>query len=97
MFEVRFNDSALEDLQHFKKAEQKTVLEAIEDQLIADPLTETRNRKPLRPNDLSSWELRVGSQRVFYDVDEESRMVVVKAVGKKEHNKLYIRGKEHQL
>jgi hypothetical protein len=60
-------------------------------------LTETRNRKPLRPNDLSSWELRVDVNRVFYDVDKDAAKVIIKAVGWKEHNKLFIRGKEYQL
>jgi len=97
MFEVVFTESALEDLRFLKKTEQKVVLDAIEQQLVTEPLTETRNRKPLRPNDLSSWEARVGSQRVFYDVDEAGQKVTIKAVGWKEHNKLFIRGKEYQL
>ena len=66
-------------------------------QLVSEPLAQTRNRKPLRPNDLAAWEMRVGSHRVFYDVDEEGTKVTIKAVGLKEHNKLFIRGKEYQL
>lgn len=57
----------------------------------------TWNRKPLRPNDISTWELRIGQRRVFYDVDTEDNVVTVKAVGWKEHNKLFIRGKEFEL
>lgn len=34
----------------------------------AAPLLETRNRNPLRPNETSQWELRIGKYRVFYDV-----------------------------
>ena len=49
------------------------------------------------PNDLSIWEMRVGEFRVFYDVDEERQEVLIKAVGWKKHNKLFIRGKEHEL
>jgi hypothetical protein len=41
--------------------------------------------------------VRAGSSRVFYDVDEANQLVVLKAVGWKEHNKLFIRGKEYQL
>jgi hypothetical protein len=33
----------------------------------------------------------------LYYVDERSQTVTVKAVGWKEHNKLFIRGKEYQL
>lgn len=68
-----------------------------ERQLIHEPTKETRNRKPLRPNDLSQWELRVGDFRVFYDVDVEKEETLIKAVGEKGHNKLYIRGKEYEL
>src|SRR5262245_24232566 len=97
MFEVVFTESAVADLRFLKKAPQNVVLDAIEQQLTKEPLVETRNRKPLRPNDLSSWEARVGSHRVFYDVDEAEQKVTIKAVGWKEHNKLLIRGKEYEL
>src|SRR4051794_17079754 len=97
MFEVTFTESGRDDLRFLKKAAQGVILDALEQQLTTEPLVETRNRKPLRPNELSSWELRVGNHRVFYDVDEADEKVIVKAVGVKEHNKLYIRGKEYQL
>jgi addiction module RelE/StbE family toxin len=97
MFEVVFTESAVADVQYLKKSDQNIVLDAIEQQLTKEPLVQTRNRKPLRPNDLSSWEARVGSHRVFYDVDETNQKVTIRAVGWKEHNKLFIRGKEYQL
>jgi mRNA-degrading endonuclease RelE of RelBE toxin-antitoxin system len=97
MFEILFTASALEDLRHLKKTDQSAVLDAIQRQLKGEPLKETRNRKPLRPNDLSAWEVRIGNNRVFYDVDEAGSKVIVKAVGWKEHNKLFLRGKEYQL
>src|SRR5438105_7976288 len=96
-FEVEFTPSALGDLDYLKKAEQNTVLDAIEKQLTATPLTPTRNRKPFRSNDLSAWEMRMGTYRVFYDVDKEVGKVVIKAVGWKEHNRLFIRGEEYTL
>ena len=97
MFEVVLTTSALDDLRFLKKNEQNVVLDAIEQQLAKEPLVQTRNRKPLRPNDLSSWEARLGAHRVFYDVDDVNQKVTIKAVGWKEHNKLIIRGKEYQL
>jgi mRNA-degrading endonuclease RelE of RelBE toxin-antitoxin system len=97
MFTVLFNDSALEDLRHLTKASQQTVLDAVERQLRVEPTKPTRNRKPLNPNNLSEWELRVGVYRVFYDVDQPATEVVVKAVGWKQHNKLLIRGQEYTL
>ena len=97
MFELRFTDSALEDLRFFKPFEQRFVLEVIEHQLSFEPLTATRNRKPLRANNLSTWELRAGAFRVFYDVDGERGVVGIQAIGRKEHNRLLIRGKEFIL
>ena len=96
-FEVEVTQSALDDLDYLKKSEQNIVLDAIEGQLTVAPLAPTRNRKPLRSNDLSAWEMRIGANRVFYDVDEEAGKVFVKAVGWKEHNKLFIRGEEYTL
>jgi mRNA-degrading endonuclease RelE of RelBE toxin-antitoxin system len=71
--------------------------DALPKQLEHEPFSATRNRKPLRPNELASWELRIGDCRVFYDVDASKREVLVKAVGRKTHNKLLIRGKEYRL
>jgi mRNA-degrading endonuclease RelE of RelBE toxin-antitoxin system len=57
------------------------------------PNVETRNRKPMRPNPVAPLELRIGSLRVYYDVeqDPDSRVVVV-AVGVKERNRVRIGG-----
>lgn len=96
-FIIKFTLNALEHLRGFKKFEQKVIGEAIKDQLKNEPLTETRNRKLLRPNPLSRWELRVGEFRVFYDVVEDSQVVQIKAMGYKEHNKLFIHGREFEL
>jgi mRNA-degrading endonuclease RelE of RelBE toxin-antitoxin system len=97
MFSVGFTESAQDDLRSLAKAEQVAVLDAVQQHLSTEPLKATRNKKPLRPNALGQWELRVGVVRVFYDVDESANEVKVKAVGRKEHNKLFIRGKEHTL
>ena len=43
------------------------------------------------------WELRVDRFRVFYDVNEESKVILIKAIGWKDHNTLYIRGREFLL
>ncbi|HKV07975.1 MAG TPA: type II toxin-antitoxin system RelE/ParE family toxin [Thermoanaerobaculia bacterium] len=97
VFKVELTRSALEDLRYLKKLEQRLVLDSIENQLSFEPTTSTRNRKRLRENRLSEWELRVGVFRIFYDVDMEARAVWVKAVGRKEHNQLLIRGEEFSL
>ena len=97
MFELEITDAALDDLRYFGKHEQKRILDEIEKQLCAEPLTRTRNRKPLRPNDLSEWELRVDRYRVFYDANVEAGTVKIKAIGWKEHNRLFVRGREFVL
>ena len=97
MFRIKLADEALEDLRFLKNVEQRMVFDAVESQLVFEPAVETRNRKRLRPNPLSTWELRIGKLRVFYDVQAEDRVVVVKAVGWKEHNQLLVRGKEFDL
>ena len=97
MFETKFTESAYDDLVHFRKSEQSVILDAIEEQLSTEPATPTRKRKPLRPNELSDWELRVGKYRVFYDIVTENKVVRIKAIGWKEHNILFIRGKEFVL
>lgn len=97
MFELEFTESAIEDLRYFKKAQQNLILDSVEQQVSQEPLTVTKNRKQLRPNDISTWELRIDKYRVFYDVNIEEDLVIIKAVGWKEHNQLFIRGKEFEL
>ena len=98
-FEIEFTQTAANHVRAYRKFEQQIVLDAIGEQLPHEATTETRNRKRLGENELSDWELRVQKFRVFYDVlHEEGRQVVkLKAVGHKEHNTLYIGGKEVQL
>ena len=62
------------------------------------PTVETRNRKPMRPNPLAPWELRIGKLRVYYDVEEEPEgAVYVRAVGVKERNRVRIAGEVFEL
>jgi mRNA-degrading endonuclease RelE of RelBE toxin-antitoxin system len=97
MFETRFVDSALVDLEFLQKFEQRYVVSMIEQHLSSEPATPTRKRKLLRPNALAIWELRLGAFRVFYEVDPQDMIVWIQAVGRKEHNCLLIRGKEVPL
>ena len=74
------------------------MLDSIGRHLADEPLVETRNRKPLRPNPVAPWELRIGKMRVFYDVSSgPPRVVRILAVGIKDHNVLKIGGQEIQL
>lgn len=70
---------------------QRIVLDAVEDQLAYQPTTETKNRKPMRPNPIAPWELRIGNLRVYYDVQEKPEPVVhVRAVGIKLRKRVHI-------
>ena len=78
--------------------DQGTVLDAVDEQLAHQPTVETRNRKPMRPNPLAPWELRIGALRVYYEVKEEPELVVrVLAVGVKDRNVVRIGGEEIAL
>jgi mRNA-degrading endonuclease RelE of RelBE toxin-antitoxin system len=97
MFTIDLSDDALEELRQFRKRSSTIILDEIERQLTYQPNVETRNRKPLRSHPLGEWELRVDKFRVFYDIDTENETVLIKAVGVKIGNKLFIRGKEFSL
>jgi len=94
---VSFTPSAAEDVRYFRKADQKLILEVVRRQLTYEPVTETPQRKRLRPNPLGPWELRIGNFRVFYTPNIEAQTVSVGAVGIKEHNTLHVRGKVFQI
>lgn len=61
-YQVRFADDVKDHLRALTVPERSAALEAIERQLPYEPLVETRNRKPLRPNPIAPWELRVGKK-----------------------------------
>jgi mRNA-degrading endonuclease RelE of RelBE toxin-antitoxin system len=98
-FEIRFTNTAASHIRVYRKFEQRVILDTIEEQLQHEPTTETRNKKRLGENELSDWELRVQRFGVFYDVigEDDCQIVKVKAVGHKDHNTLYIGGKEVAL
>jgi mRNA-degrading endonuclease RelE of RelBE toxin-antitoxin system len=91
--------------QHLKAIEAKyhsLIRDAIQEQLLFEPETETKNRKPLdRPVEFgATWELRFGPDnrfRVLYAFDHERREVQVLAVGIKDRNRLLIGGEEVEL
>src|SRR6516162_6365445 len=83
MFDIRFTDHALHDLQTFPEAERQWILTALELQLMVNAAEESRDRRRIRPDMLAEWAVRLGEVRVFYDVDIPNRTVKVAAVGKR--------------
>jgi mRNA-degrading endonuclease RelE of RelBE toxin-antitoxin system len=97
-YAVEFAQSVEGHFRALTARERSTVLGAIDRQLLHEPLKETRHRKPLRPNPIAPWELRVGQLRVFYEVaGAESSVVRILAVGRKRRNVLMIGDKEIRL
>jgi len=103
-YDIEFADAAIGHLRALTARERATVVDAIDEQLSHEPLVETRNRKPLRPNPIAAWELRVGSLRAFYDITlpealsvQTSGVVRIMAIGKKVGNVLRIGGVEIDL
>ncbi|MFL5800765.1 MAG: type II toxin-antitoxin system RelE family toxin [Roseiflexaceae bacterium] len=94
-FTVKLTPSAREDIRYFKAYEQRIISDGIRAHLTRDALVETNRRKFLEPNNLAPWELRIDNYRIFYDVEDDT--INVRAVGYKEHNDLYIRGKKVAL
>jgi len=92
-YTIEYSPEAEEHLQRLTARQWKIVLDTVDWQLLNQSNVETKNRKPMRSNPVAPWELRIGSLRVYYDVEEypESK-VVVAAVGVKERNRVRIGG-----
>ena len=94
VFEILFAQDVEKDLKKLTAYHRKTVLDAIEIQLANQPSVPTRNRKmlvnliPPWSADPPIWELRIGEFRVFYDVSEEEKVVIVRAIRRKPRGKM---------
>jgi mRNA-degrading endonuclease RelE of RelBE toxin-antitoxin system len=93
-YQIRFSESAEEHFAGLTAGQRSIVTDAVRAQLLHEPVRETRNRKPLRPNPLAPWEMRAGSVRIFYEVAEEEGVVNILAIGIKTRNRLFIAGEE---
>lgn len=92
-FRIDYAPGTEEHLRYLTSAQQSLAQDHILEQLTQDHTVETRNRKPLRPNDLATWELRIGSIRVYYDVAmRPDPVVAVVAIGIKTRSILRIGG-----
>jgi mRNA-degrading endonuclease RelE of RelBE toxin-antitoxin system len=89
MYDVEYAEDVADDLRRLRAHDRRRILDRIEEQLAHEPMQKTRNRKPLAglkpPWDQEEpvWELRVGSYRAFYEVDDIRQRVVVHAVRRK--------------
>jgi mRNA-degrading endonuclease RelE of RelBE toxin-antitoxin system len=97
-YAIVYSPVTIAHLRMITARQRRLVLDAVEEQLAHQPALETRNRKPMRPNPLAPWELRVEECRVYYDVvDEPEPVVTVLAVGIKVRARVIIGGEEVSL
>jgi mRNA-degrading endonuclease RelE of RelBE toxin-antitoxin system len=73
-YRIEYSPDVEGHLRALTKRQQMIVLETVERQLQYQPNVETRNRKPMRPNPLAPWELRIGTLRVYYDFKDDPEL-----------------------
>lgn len=97
-YRIEYSPEAEEHLRLLTARQRVTILDDVDEQLTYQPTVETRNRKPMRPNPVAPWELRIGKLRVYYDVEDEPELVVrIRAAGIKERNRVRIGKEEIEL
>ena len=97
-YDIRFSDEADKQIATLTARQRARLLDVVDRQLVHEPTKETRNRKPMTPDKtpyIAPWELRIDEMRVYYDVEEEPKaVVIITAVGIKERNRILIAGRE---
>lgn len=96
-YTIEYSPETEEHLAALTARQRSTVFDTVDEQLSHQPTVETKNRKPMRPNPIAPWELRIGKLRVYYDVDELKKIVTILAIGVKERNRVRIAGEEVDL
>ena len=97
-YRIEYSPDTEEHLRFLTVRQRAIVLNTVDEQLMHQPTIETRNRKPMRPNPLAPWELRIGKLRIYYDSEETPEQVVyIRAVGVKEGNRVRIAGEVIEL
>jgi len=64
-YRIEYSQEAVDHLEVFTARDQAIIVDAVDRQLANEPLKETGNRKPMRPNPITPWELRIGTFRVY--------------------------------
>lgn len=97
-FVIDYSPDAEDHLRALTSGQRSIILDSVEEQLAYQPDVETRNRKPMRPNPVAPWELRIGDFRVYYDIVQEPvKRVLVRAIGIKIRNSIWIGREEVKL
>ena len=101
-FSLVYDPEVKEHLRAIEPRYYGLIRSTIEEQLLYEPATETRNRKPLKRPVVfeAEWELRFGPEnrfRVFSALDFERREVQILAIGTTRRNRLFIGEEELEL
>jgi len=90
-FEIELVRGAKEDLKRLRKTDQVKILDRIEKHLSQDPTRQSRSRiKRLGGAVFPPFRLRVDEFRVYYDVDEAERRVVIYGVIRKTDSEAWL-------
>ena len=93
MYNIEFAASVADDLADLSARNRSILLGEIDDQLRHKPTQSTRRKKiveglePPWEHEQPIWQLRIGTHRVFYDVNEEESRVSVRAIRHKPPHK----------
>lgn len=81
MFSIDFSERASDAIEELPTFRQRQITDGIATHLTHEPRRESRSRiKRLRQPAISEYRLRVGDYRVFYNVNDGSRVVLVVTV-----------------
>lgn len=93
MFTIEYAKGIATDLKNVRVYDRKMILDGIDTQLKYEPNIQTRNRKiivglvPPWEYVEPVWELRIAEYRVFYDIDEDTSTVIIRAIRHKPPHK----------
>jgi mRNA-degrading endonuclease RelE of RelBE toxin-antitoxin system len=96
-FSVEFSPEAISHLDALRNFDRQAILHSVDEHLTIDPIAVTRRKKLMRTNLIASGELRTGNFRIYYDVDVDQAAVLIRAIGVKVHNRVFIAGEPADL
>ena len=94
MYTIELTSEAEDDLKSFDRRERNNIVDGITTNLRYEPTVMTMNRKPCRDDGtkIADWELRIGVYRVYYNVEEQVRVVAIERISEKSNNTVFFRG-----
>jgi mRNA-degrading endonuclease RelE of RelBE toxin-antitoxin system len=76
-YEIRYSSEAIDQLKGLRAFDRTAILDQIEQVLAVNPMTESKARvKRLREPAPTQYRLRVGEFRVFYDVEQDTVLII---------------------